>query len=193
MWAQLNREGIRVARCTVERLMRELGLRGSGARQARKAPRSVTSASGPRSGGSELPAPAPNRLWVADLTYVGPAPGSSTSRSSPSLLADDRRLAGIEVVTHRPGTRRARSKRSGRANKAAPTSRARPSQRQGRAISRDSLHRAPGRNEIVNSVGSKGDSYDNALAESDHRALQDRTRPTRPLAGLDDLEHATLE
>lgn len=28
IWAQLNREGIRVARCTVERLMRELGLRG---------------------------------------------------------------------------------------------------------------------------------------------------------------------
>ena len=34
VWAQLNREGHRVARCTIERLMRELGLRGRGARQA---------------------------------------------------------------------------------------------------------------------------------------------------------------
>ena len=33
VWAQLKREGIPVARCTVERLMRELGLRGRGARQ----------------------------------------------------------------------------------------------------------------------------------------------------------------
>src|SRR5690606_25707122 len=29
IWAQLNREGIRVARCTVERLMRDMGIRGA--------------------------------------------------------------------------------------------------------------------------------------------------------------------
>ena len=33
IWAQLNREGIRVARCTVERLMRDMGIRGGGERQ----------------------------------------------------------------------------------------------------------------------------------------------------------------
>jgi len=72
VWAQLNREGIRVARCTVERLMGDLGLHGAvrgkpkrttipvedrGARPADLVDRQFTAA-------------APNRLWVADLTYV---------------------------------------------------------------------------------------------------------------------------
>jgi putative transposase len=61
-----------VARCTVERLMRELGIEGACAR--RKRPRTTLPA-----GGGELPAdllerdfaaPAPNRRWVTDLTYV---------------------------------------------------------------------------------------------------------------------------
>ena len=72
VWAQLKREGIRVARCTVERLMRRLGLRASSA--ARPGPRTTTGrrGAGPaaRSGRPPVPAPAPNRLWVADLTYV---------------------------------------------------------------------------------------------------------------------------
>jgi putative transposase len=71
VWAQLNREGIRVARCTVEWLKRQLGLRG------------VTRGKTPRTtvveNRTERPADlverrfateAPNRLWVADLTYV---------------------------------------------------------------------------------------------------------------------------
>jgi putative transposase len=68
VWAQLNREHIRVARCTVERLMRQLGLRGV---VRGKTPR--TTLGDQR---TELPADlverrfaaeAPNRLWVADL------------------------------------------------------------------------------------------------------------------------------
>ncbi|HVB01419.1 MAG TPA: IS3 family transposase, partial [Acidimicrobiales bacterium] len=72
VWNQLNRESIRVARCTVERLMRELGLQG--ARRGRQFKRTTF-------GDESLPRPsdlvdrhfvahAPNRLWVADLTYV---------------------------------------------------------------------------------------------------------------------------
>jgi transposase InsO family protein len=70
--AELNREGITVARCTVERLMRAQGLRGIRREKTRK----TTMADG-----AETPRPAdlverqfvadaPNRLWVADLTYV---------------------------------------------------------------------------------------------------------------------------
>jgi putative transposase len=72
VWAQLNREGIRVARCTVERLMRELGL--SGARRGRGF--KVTTRSDDRQRrpddlvARQFKAPAPNRMWVADLTYV---------------------------------------------------------------------------------------------------------------------------
>ena len=72
VWAQLNREGIRVARCTVERLMRAEGL--SGARRG-KAFTVTTRADDRQHRPADLVerqfrAPAPNRLWVADLTYV---------------------------------------------------------------------------------------------------------------------------
>ena len=72
IWAQLNREGIRVARCTVERLMRVQGL--SGARRG-KAFTTTTRSDDHQQRPADLVArqfraPAPNRLWVADLTYV---------------------------------------------------------------------------------------------------------------------------
>ena len=71
VWRQLHREGIVVARCTVTRLMRELGLRG--VVRGRRAKTTTPVAT--------LPCPAdrvnrvfraarPNALWVADLTYV---------------------------------------------------------------------------------------------------------------------------
>jgi len=72
VWAQLNREGIRVARCTVERLMRDLGL--CGVRRGKDF--KVTTRSDERQHRPsdlverKFVAPAPNRLWVADLTYV---------------------------------------------------------------------------------------------------------------------------
>jgi putative transposase len=71
VWAQLNREHIRVARCTVERLMRQLGLRGV---VRGKSPRTTLGdINAPRPVDlveRRLAAEAPNRLWVADLTYV---------------------------------------------------------------------------------------------------------------------------
>ena len=71
VWAQLNREGIRVARCTVARLMRDLGLRGV----VRGKPKYTTVAGYSAGRPQDLVdrsfvAGAPNRLWVADLTYV---------------------------------------------------------------------------------------------------------------------------
>jgi len=71
VWLALNREGIEVARCTIERLMREIGLRG-----ARRGKAWTTTTPDPT---AERPADlverrfaphAPNRLWVADFTYV---------------------------------------------------------------------------------------------------------------------------
>jgi putative transposase len=72
VWTQLNREGIRVARCTVERLMREMGLTGARRGRAFK----VTTRSDERQRRPDdlvvrqFKAPTPNQLWVADLTYV---------------------------------------------------------------------------------------------------------------------------
>jgi putative transposase len=78
MWRELNRDGIEVARCTVERLMREMGLEGLRARKKR--PRTTV----PGPAGQERPsdllerdftAPAPNRRWVADITYFETSAG----------------------------------------------------------------------------------------------------------------------
>jgi len=71
VWLALNREGIEVARCTVERLMRELGLAG-----ARRGKRHRTTRTDPAVArpadlvGRQFSPPTPDRLWVADFTYV---------------------------------------------------------------------------------------------------------------------------
>ena len=71
VWAQLNREGHRVARCTVERLMRDLGLRGVMRGKPKRTTVADDTAQRPRDlVERRFSASAPNRLWVADLTYV---------------------------------------------------------------------------------------------------------------------------
>jgi putative transposase len=70
VWLALNREGIPVARCTVERLMRKLGL--AGARRGRRVRTTVADRSALRPAdlvGRRFDPPAPDRLWVADFTY----------------------------------------------------------------------------------------------------------------------------
>jgi putative transposase len=71
VWLALNRQGTPVARCTVERLMRELGLhgarRGKRVRTTRPDPAAARPADLVR---RRFTAPAPDRLWVADFTYV---------------------------------------------------------------------------------------------------------------------------
>ena len=71
VWQQLLKEGIGVARCTVERLMRQNGFAGA-VRGGRK-PRTTVSEEAYRPGDlvrRNFRAERPNRLWVADLTYV---------------------------------------------------------------------------------------------------------------------------
>jgi putative transposase len=71
VWLTLNREGIAVARCTVERLMAELGLSGAIRGKARRTTIADPAAARPADlVGRRFGPPAPNRLWVADLTYV---------------------------------------------------------------------------------------------------------------------------
>lgn len=71
VWLELNRQGIAVARCTTERLMRQLGLQG--VRRGRKIRTTVPGKDGHRAPDRlkrDFTAPAPNRRWVADFTYV---------------------------------------------------------------------------------------------------------------------------
>jgi putative transposase len=72
VWRQLKREGIAVARCTVERLMGELGLRGAirGGGKTRTTTPSDTAERPLDLVERDFTAARPNRLWVSDLTYV---------------------------------------------------------------------------------------------------------------------------
>jgi len=71
VWLALNREGTPVARCTVARLMRDLGLRG--ARRGKRVRTTVADPAAARPADlvrRQFSPPAPDRLWVADYTYV---------------------------------------------------------------------------------------------------------------------------
>ena len=71
VWLTLNREGVAVARCTVERLMVEVGLAGVVRGRAKKTTIADPGAARPADLVGRKFAPlAPNRLWVADMTYV---------------------------------------------------------------------------------------------------------------------------
>ncbi len=196
IWTQLNNEGIRVARCTVERLMRHMGL--SGNRRGRAWTVTTDSNHGLARPADLVDrgfaAPAPNRLWVADITYVKThsgwvyvafvidvysrmVVGWQASKSLRSDLALDalemaiwnRQRAGIDVaglVHHSDmGVQYLSIRYSERL----------------------------AANDIVASVGSKGDSYDNALAESFNGLYKwELIYRQGPWRGLDDVEFATM-
>jgi putative transposase len=199
VWAQLNREGTRVARCTVERLMRRLGIQG-----VVRGKKSVRTTLGDNAADRpadlverRFSAPAPNRLWVADLTYVKTHSGWvyvafvvdvfsrfivgwQASRS----LRTDLALDALEMALWR---RRAVS----------------PAQRldglihhSDRGVQYLAIRYTERLAECgaVASVGSRGDSYDNALAESFHGLYKtELIRHEGPWRGLEDVEYATLE
>ncbi len=71
VWHQLVREEVSVARCTVERLMREMGLRGAIRGRTYKTTVADDAADRPADlVQRDFTADRPNQLWVADLTYV---------------------------------------------------------------------------------------------------------------------------
>jgi putative transposase len=75
VWLALNREGIPVARCTVERLMRELGL--AGARRGKQRRTTIADPAAARPADlvqRRFSPPAPDRLWVAGFTYSAQLP-----------------------------------------------------------------------------------------------------------------------
>ena len=195
VWVQLRREGTPVARCTVERLMCQLGLQGVVRGKA-----SVRTTVGDEASRRPLDlvarqfrAPAPNRLWVADLTYVKThsgwvyvafivdvcsrfVVGWQAARSLRTDLALDalemalwaRRATRLDGLVHH-------SDRGGQYLAIRYT---------------DRLAEAG----AVASVGSRGDSYDNALAESFNGLYKtELIRHRGPWRGLDDVEYATLE
>jgi putative transposase len=71
VWRQMRREGFDIARCTVERLMRQMGL--AGVIRGKPVRTTVSNRATPcplDQVNRQFHAPAPNRLWVSDFTYV---------------------------------------------------------------------------------------------------------------------------
>jgi putative transposase len=102
VWLVLNRQGIAVARCTVERLMRQLGLRGA----VRGKTRRTTIADPGAARAADLvqrrfDVTEPNRLWVADFTYVATWSGTVYVALVTALVIDaySRRILGWRAAT----------------------------------------------------------------------------------------------
>ena len=194
VWRQLKREDRRVARCTVERVMRAMGLRGAVRGRAWK----ITTQSDPTASRPadlvvrQFTATRPNQLWVADFTYVATWRGFVYVafvidvfarrvvgwRVSASLATDfvldaleqaiyDRRSAGVDDLVHHSdrGTQYLSMRYTDRLTEAG----------------------------IAPSVGSRGDSYDNAMAESIIGLFKTEVIQRKgPWRHLETVEFATL-
>ena len=78
IWRQLGREGFDVARCTVARLMKDMGIQGIIRGKPHKTTIPDKKLACPLDKvNRRFKAPAPNRLWVSDFTYSAPRPGLS--------------------------------------------------------------------------------------------------------------------
>src|SRR5206468_8391543 len=144
LWRQLQRQGTLVARCTVERLMRELGL--AGAVRGRHHRTTVSDEVSPCPADlveRDFRAAVPNRLWVADLTYVRTWSGFAyVAFIIDACFPLHRRLARLTVAVQRPRTPRTGASAVG---KKGTVGWARPSLGPRRAVPLDPLCRAAGR------------------------------------------------
>ena len=193
VWRQLNREDISVARCTVERLMRSLGLRG--VVRGKKAWTTVSDDALARPQDQvnrRFDTDRPNALWVADLTYVATWRGFVYVAFVINTFA--RRIVGWRV------------------SNSLQTDIALDALEQAlwtRQINRETglIHHSDRGSQylairyadrllevgISPSVGSVGDSYDNALAETINGLYKTEViRRQGPWRTIDDVEFATL-
>ena len=192
VWRQMNREGIRVARCTVERLMRAMGLQG--AVRGRRFKTTIADEATARPSDlvcREFTASRPNQLWVSDLTYVSTWQGFVYVafvidvfsrmivgwRASRSLRTDLALDALEQALWARPDTHDL----------------VHHSDRGVQYLSIRYTERLAEAG-IEPSVGSVGDSYDNALAESVIGLYKTEViRRHGPWRHLEAVEFATLE
>ena len=193
VWHQLGREGVAVARCTVERLMKRLGLQG--ARRGKVVRTTVPDKALPcplDRVNRQFKADRPNQLWVSDFTYVSTWQGWQYVAFVIDVYA--RRIVGWRVSS------------SMRTDFVLD------------ALEQALYDRQPDQNELIHhsdrgsqyvsilyterlaqagiepSVGSRGDSYDNALAETINGLYKAELIHRRaPWKTKESLELATLE
>ncbi len=192
VWLQLNREGYAVARCTVERLMRDLGLRG-----VVRGKKQITTISDPKQERApdlvnrNFKATRPNQLWVADFTYVATWSGfvyvafviDVFARSIVGWRVSNSMKTAL-VLDALEQALWARQNRRGLIHH---------SDRGSQYLSIHYTERLADAN-ISASVGTTGDSYDNALAETIIGLYKTEVIHHRgPWKGRESVEYATLE
>lgn len=197
VWLELNREGIAVARCTVERLMCDLGLHGARRGKRVRTTRPDSAAARPADlVRRQFTAAGPDRLWVADFTYVPTWAGmvyvafvidaysrrilgwrAATSMKTPLVL---------DALEHALWSRR-RQRNQNLAGLIHHTD----AGSQYTSIAFTGRLAAAG---VSASVGTVGDAYDNALAESVIGLYKtELIKPKGPWRTAEQVELATLE
>ncbi|WKB51641.1 IS3 family transposase [Eleftheria terrae] len=193
VWRQLGREGMKVARCTVERLMRRLGLRG--VIRGKRVRTTAADAKAPcpfDKVNRVFRADRPNQLWVSDFTYVSTWQGFAYVAFVVDVFA--RRIVGWRV-SHSMRTdfvldalEQALYARQPEAEDGLICHSDRGSQ----YVSIRYTERLAEAG-IEPSVGSKGDSYDNALAETINGLYKAEVIHRRTWKTREAVELATLE
>lgn len=195
VWHQLLREEIDVARCTVERLMRREGLQGARRGKTFRTTRSDAAATRPPDlVQRQFHASAPNKLWVVDFTYVPTWSGMAFSAFVNDVCS--RRIVGWRTANAMP------TELPLDALEMALWTRA-----QADELIEGLVHHSDAGSQYTSilysqrladaralaSIGSVGDSYDNAMAESVIGLYKTEcVRHEGPWRGVDDLELATM-
>ena len=194
VWRQLNREGVVVARCTVERLMRRQGLRGVMRGKVVRTTISDSKAACPLDRvNRQFKAERPNQLWVSDFTYVSTWQGWLYVAFVIDVFA--RRIVGWRVSSsmHTDFVLDALEQALYARQPNPEDALIHHSDRGSQYISIRYSERLAEAG-IEPSVGSKGDSYDNALAETINGLYKAEMIHRRaPWKTKESVELATLE
>jgi len=192
VWKQLDRERIRVARCTVARLMAQAGLRGvvRGARRRTTVPEPLAHQAQDLVA-RDFAVDRPNALWVADLTYVATWRGFAYTAFVIDAFA--RRIVGWRVASSLKSDLALDALEQALYDRETDDALIHHSDRGTQYLSIRYTERL-GEAGIALSVGSRGDAYDNALAETIIGLYKTEViRRRGPWRSVEDVELATLE
>lgn len=193
VWRQLNREGFSIARCTVERLMKRLGLHGVRRGKVVRTTISDMKATCPLDRvNRQFKAQRPNQLWVSDFTYVSTWQGWLYVAFVIDVYA--RRIVGWRVSSsmHTDFVLDALEQALYARQPERDSALIHHSDRGSQYVSIRYSERLAEAG-IEPSVGSKGDSYDNALAETINGLYKAEVIHRRSWPSRESVELATLE
>jgi transposase InsO family protein len=192
VWRQLNREQIAVARCTVVRLMRSLGLKG--AVRGRSCRTTISDDATDRPAdlvNRRFTATRPNQLWVADITFVATWAGFVYVAFVIDVYA--RRIVGWRVANSLRTDLVLDALEQALCSRTGTQGLIHHSDRGCQYLSIRYTERLAEAG-VDASVGSVGDSYDNALAETINGLYKTEViRRRGPWRNIDAVEYATLE